>query len=139
VLAIISYAFIFVCTDRSKQMKFQNKILMRLNFDLRRPFDFPTHIRMRLHRLPKMIRSGSTLPYRDTDFRFYVRFKVLTVASIKYRVVWDVAPCSYVEVDQRFRGASCLHNRPDDGGSMHFSITSLFLLPALVARSVITA
>jgi hypothetical protein len=32
----------------------------------------------------------------------------------KFRVFWDVAPCSHVEVDRRFRGAYCLHHRPDD-------------------------
>jgi hypothetical protein len=29
----------------------------------------------------------------------------------KFRVFWDVAPCSHVEVDRRFRGAYCLHHR----------------------------
>jgi hypothetical protein len=32
-------------------------------------------------------------------------------------VLWDVAPCSHVEVDRRFRGAYCFHHRRDDGGS----------------------
>jgi hypothetical protein len=32
-------------------------------------------------------------------------------------VFWVVAPCSLVEVYQRFRGPCCLHHhRPDDGG-----------------------
>jgi hypothetical protein len=43
-----------------------------------------------------------------------VRFQVLTAASMKFRVIWDVVPCSHVEVDRRFRGAYCLHHRPDD-------------------------
>jgi hypothetical protein len=34
----------------------------------------------------------------------YVRFQVLTLTSMKFRVYWDVAPCSHVEVDRRFRG-----------------------------------
>jgi hypothetical protein len=35
-------------------------------------------------------------------------------------LTWDVAPCSHVEVDRRFRGAYCLyHHRPDDGSSTH--------------------
>jgi hypothetical protein len=32
-------------------------------------------------------------------------------------VFWDVAPCSVVEIDRRFRGAYCLHYQgscPDD-------------------------
>jgi hypothetical protein len=35
----------------------------------------------------------------------YVRFQVLTAASMKIAVFWIVAPCSLVEVYQRFRGA----------------------------------
>jgi hypothetical protein len=34
-------------------------------------------------------------------------------------VFWVVAPCSLVEVYQRFRGPCCTH-RPDDGGSKDF-------------------
>jgi hypothetical protein len=34
-------------------------------------------------------------------------------------VLWDVAPCSLLETDQRFRGASCLYHKDDDGGSKH--------------------
>jgi hypothetical protein len=30
-----------------------------------------------------------------------VRFQVLTAASMKFRVFWDLAPCSHVEVDRR--------------------------------------
>jgi hypothetical protein len=29
---------------------------------------------------------------------------------LKLRVLWDVAPCSHVEVDRRFRGKYCLHH-----------------------------
>jgi hypothetical protein len=51
----------------------------------------------------------------------FVRFNVLTVASVKLRVFWDVAPCSQVDFDRPFRGAYCLYHqdRPDDGGNMH--------------------
>jgi hypothetical protein len=37
-------------------------------------------------------------------------------------VFWDVAPCSLVAIDLRFRGAYCLHHQGDlhdDGGSRH--------------------
>jgi hypothetical protein len=34
---------------------------------------------------------------------------------MKFRIFWDVAPCSHVEVDWRFRGAYCLHHQ----GSTH--------------------
>jgi hypothetical protein len=30
---------------------------------------------------------------------------------MKFRVFWDVASCSQVQVDQRFRGAYCLHHQ----------------------------
>jgi hypothetical protein len=33
---------------------------------------------------------------------------------MKFKVFWDVAPCSH-EVDRCFRDAYCLHHRPDDG------------------------
>jgi hypothetical protein len=39
---------------------------------------------------------------------------------MKMAVFCVVAPCSLVEVYQRFRGPCCLHHqgdRPDDGGS----------------------
>jgi hypothetical protein len=38
------------------------------------------------------------------------QFIVITAASMKFRIFWDVAPCSHVEVDWRFRGAYCLHH-----------------------------
>jgi hypothetical protein len=33
---------------------------------------------------------------------------------MKFRVFWDVAPCSHVDVDQRFIGAYCLHHQVDE-------------------------
>jgi hypothetical protein len=41
--------------------------------------------------------------------KFYktVRFQVLTAANMKFRVFCDVAPCTNVEVDRRFRYAYC--------------------------------
>jgi hypothetical protein len=33
----------------------------------------------------------------------YVRFQVLTVTSMKFKVLWDVLPYSQVDVDRRFR------------------------------------
>jgi hypothetical protein len=52
-----------------------------------------------------------------------VRFRVIIAASMKmnmkFRVFWDVAQCSHVEVDLRFRGAYCFHHHPDDGDSTH--------------------
>jgi hypothetical protein len=34
----------------------------------------------------------------------FVRFQVLTTVSMEIRASWDVAPCSLVGVDRRFRG-----------------------------------
>jgi hypothetical protein len=39
----------------------------------------------------------------------YMKFQVFTASS----AFWDIAPCSLVEVDQRFRGAYCLYNQGD--------------------------
>jgi hypothetical protein len=38
---------------------------------------------------------------------------------VKISIFWDVAPCSIVEVDRRFRGAYCLHHQGDEAGSKH--------------------
>jgi hypothetical protein len=39
-------------------------------------------------------------------------------------VFWVVAPCSLVEVYQRFRGPYCLHNQGDDELLMEAEMTS---------------
>jgi hypothetical protein len=38
----------------------------------------------------------------------------------EYEDDWDVAPCSLVNNDQRFRGDYCLHHQDDYGSSKHF-------------------
>jgi hypothetical protein len=40
-------------------------------------------------------------------------------AEMKMAAFWDVALCSLVEVDRRFRGAYCFHLRPYDGVGTH--------------------
>jgi hypothetical protein len=47
--------------------------------------------------------------------------KVVTkhTQTLKFRVFWDVTPCSHVEVERSFRRAYCLHHQGDDGGSTH--------------------
>jgi hypothetical protein len=42
-----------------------------------------------------------------------VRFEDLTALSMKIAVFWVVAPCSLVEVYQRFRRTCCLHHQGD--------------------------
>jgi hypothetical protein len=51
------------------------------------------------------------------------------IQTLKFRAFWDVAPCSLIGVDRRFRGTYRLHyqgdnslfitHRPDDGGETH--------------------
>jgi hypothetical protein len=48
-----------------------------------------------------------------------VRFQVLTVASMKVTVFWDVAPCSLLEVYRRFKGASWSRFFPLTLSSLH--------------------
>jgi hypothetical protein len=43
---------------------------------------------------------------------------------MKFGVFWDVAPCSHAEVDQRFRGAYCLHHQDDEALMMESVRTS---------------
>jgi hypothetical protein len=51
--------------------------------------------------------KSSNVEYSRLPIEAYlVRFQVLTAASMKVTVSWDVAPCSLAEIDRRFRGAS---------------------------------
>jgi hypothetical protein len=55
----------------------------------------------------------------------YVRFKVLTEASMMFRAVfWVVLPCKMI-VDRRFRGAYCLHYQynPEDSSEQVYNST----------------
>jgi hypothetical protein len=57
--------------------------------------------------------SGNSHPYK---YHLYVRFQVLTAASIKFRFVfWDVLSCKKI-INRRFRG-TC--DRLDDEVSMY--------------------
>jgi hypothetical protein len=52
----------------------------------------------------------------NEDINNFVRFQVLTAASMMFRIVFlDVLPCKMI-VDRRFRGAYCLHHQciPED-------------------------
>jgi hypothetical protein len=55
-----------------------------------------------------------------TDINYWkkllcILFKVLTVMGIKVAVLWDISPCSLIDIDRYFRDAYCL----DDGGSKY--------------------
>jgi hypothetical protein len=54
---------------------------------------------------------------RTANLAQFSRFKVPTAAGMDMIALWNIALCGLVEVDRRFRGAYCLHHRPDDGGS----------------------
>jgi hypothetical protein len=49
------------------------------------------------------------LAFSPENDKCNVGFEVLTAVSMKIAVFWVVAPCSLVEVYQRFRGPCCLH------------------------------
>jgi hypothetical protein len=67
----------------------------------------------------KKIFSRATLGTRATgslvlSHRLCCEISGSHVYKYKMTVVWDVARCSLVETDRRFRGAYCLHHRPED-------------------------
>jgi hypothetical protein len=52
----------------------------------------------------------------ESERKIYVRFKILTAASMKMAVFWVIASRSLVEGYRRFRGTCCLHHQgPNDG------------------------
>jgi hypothetical protein len=76
------------------------------------------------YRAQKSLLLDSITSHMDSiNILLHVGFEVLTAVSTKMAVFWIVAPCSLVEVYQRFRGPCCLHHqgpsghRRDDGGS----------------------
>jgi hypothetical protein len=64
----------------------------------------------------------------NVDITVYVRRELSGSHGDEYEdgFCWDVAPCSLVKVDRRFRGAYCLH-RLDDGGSKYLWKDGQFL------------
>jgi hypothetical protein len=60
-----------------------------------------------------------TFSWASFNHVFFVRFRALVATNMKMTAFWDVALCSFVDVDRRFRGAYCLHHQGDDGGSTH--------------------
>jgi hypothetical protein len=53
---------------------------------------------------------------RPTHTIFLRWYKKCIYYILKMVILWVVAPRSLVEAYRRFRGAYCLHHRPDDGG-----------------------
>jgi hypothetical protein len=52
-----------------------------------------------------------------------MRFQVITAASMKMVVLWNVAPCTLVDNDRRVRGAYWLHHHCDHRPQHKFSIS----------------
>jgi hypothetical protein len=67
-------------------------------------------------RVPNLKSKSWRLKLTDSTLRPHTgpNIQVLTAASMKFRVFWDVGPCSQVDVDRSFRGAYCLHHHGDD-------------------------
>jgi hypothetical protein len=64
------------------------------------------------------------------EHRMRARLHVLTAASMRTTVFWDIAPCSLVEMSRRFRGVYYLnfqHDLPDDTGRKHLWNVEKFL------------
>jgi hypothetical protein len=55
--------------------------------------------------------------------KHFVRFEVLTAASMKMTVFWFAAPRSLVEIYRLFRGACCLHHQGDHPTRLHCATT----------------
>jgi hypothetical protein len=53
-----------------------------------------------------------------------IRFQVLTAASMKMTVLWNVASCTMVKV--RFRRACCLHHQGDEWRSASFKFPAVY-------------
>jgi hypothetical protein len=58
---------------------------------------------------PHAMKTYNALKKFNVAFR--LRFKVLTVMSMKMDVFWEVALYSLVDIDRRFRGAYCLFHQ----------------------------
>jgi hypothetical protein len=57
-------------------------------------------------KLPLVSAIFAGVPVADDTMYFKIRTR--TLHSLKMTVFWDVAPCSLVEIEQRFRGTYCL-------------------------------
>jgi hypothetical protein len=68
------------------------------------------------------------------NYRYLVRFQVLTASSMKIRAFWDIAPCSLVGIDLRFRSAYCLHHH----GDIIFLSISLLSWESQISYTIIT-
>jgi hypothetical protein len=57
----------------------------------------------------------SSETYKST-WRYSPETNMSVIHSVWLTVLWDIAPCSLVQIDRRFRSAYWLHYRSGDGG-----------------------
>jgi hypothetical protein len=62
---------------------------------------------------PNDVDNNDDHNYVNDNTDYEVRFEVLKAVRTKMAVFWVAAPCSLVEVYQRFRGTCCLHHQGD--------------------------
>jgi hypothetical protein len=60
------------------------------------------------------------------DLKYYMRFQVLTAASMTMTVFWNMASYSLTEADQHFRGVYCLHHQVLLMEEVHTSGSSVY-------------
>jgi hypothetical protein len=58
------------------------------------------------------------------------------VTRMKMTVFWNVASCSVIEIDRRFRGASCLHHKVILKLKIHYPVPKFGILGAFPPYSV---
>jgi hypothetical protein len=73
--------------------------------------------RIRERRKENGLRSPEIGELCTKIFSKWLRFQVLTAASMKMAIFWIVGPCSLVEVYRLFSGTGCLHL--ESGGSKY--------------------
>jgi hypothetical protein len=60
-----------------------------------------------------------------------VRYQVSTEESLKLIAFWDIAPCSLVAIDRRFKGEYCLHHQALMMEAVSTSATSFYFKESL--------
>jgi hypothetical protein len=61
------------------------------------------------------------VPEKLPQWKERAKFQVFTMAGMEMAAFWDIAPCSLVEVDRRFRSAYCHHQSDEYTASEKFS------------------
>jgi hypothetical protein len=76
---------------------------------------------------------------RNASSRISLRYQVLMAVSTKVTAFCDIAPCSFVEIDRRFRGAYYSHHQGTDDGDISQKAVIFTQLPySAVKHELIT-